>query len=361
MPGHVTINDVARAAGVSKGAASNALNDQPGVSEATRLRVKEAATRLGWLPNRFARALSGAKSDAIGWAILRSPKSATIDPYFTDLFSGIQLELEQTDLSLVAKLVSDRAAEAELYRRWAAERRVGGVLVSDVDADESRFDQLRALDLPFAAFRSTLAAHRACSGETEAGTLPRGPRVPSVWFQEQEAARALLEHAHRHGHRRIAWITGDPGKAAVLLRERAVELWGRSHGARVATVYTDYSPGVGAATALALVEGSEPPTFIVFDSDIMALAGLSSLVAAGHSVPGEVSIASFIDSELCQVALPAITALSHPVLEYGRRLTRRLIAAVDGGSGDVWLPVPSLVERGSVGEAVASEQGFRRN
>ncbi len=351
MPGRVTINDVARAAGVSKGAASNALNDQPGVSEDTRRRVKAVAAELGWAPNRLARALSGARSDALGWAIVRSAKSATIDPYFTRLFSGIELELEHTELSLVAKLVSDRDAEAELYRRWASERRVGGVLVTDIDVDERRFAQLSELGMPFAAFRSTVASEGAMPAELRVSTLPTGTLVPSVWFRETETVAAILDHAWRNGHRRMAWISGDPSKAAVRLRERAVEVWGREHRSRVATAYTDYGAAAGAAAAVELVRTADPPTFIVFDSDIMALAGLSALSASGRHVPDEVSVASFIDSELCEVALTPITALAHPVLEYGRALTRRLIGVLGGFGADAWLPVPTLVERASVAGA----------
>jgi DNA-binding LacI/PurR family transcriptional regulator len=353
MSGRVTISDVARAAGVSKGAASNALNDQPGVSEATRRRVKDAAVQLGWSPNHLARALSGSKSDSLGWAIMRSAKSPTIDPYFTQLFSGIELELEDTELSLVAKLVSDRDAEADLYRRWASERRVGGVLVTDVDSAETRFEQLSALDLPFAAFRSTVASKDAMRAELRAATLPAGPATASVWFRETDAVSVLLDHAVMHGHRRIVWISGEPGKAAVLLRERAVNAWASGHRAEVSTIYTDYGPSAGAEAAVRSVDAASPPTFIVFDSDIMALAGLSALTAAGRRVPQDLSIASFIDSELCEVALPAITALAHPVVEYGRALTRRLIEAVDGGGADAWLPVPALVKRASVGRAPA--------
>ena len=354
MPRHVTINDVARAAGVSKGAASNALNDQPGVSDATRQRVKDVAAQLGWSPNHLARALSGAKSDSIGWAIVRSAKSPTIDPYFTQLFSGIELELEQTPFSLLTKLVSDRETEAALYRRWAAERRVGGVLVTDVDVDETRFAQLDSLDLPFAVFRSTVAAPDAMPSELRVSTLPAGSLVPSVWFPETETVSAVLGPALERGHRRFAWITGDPSKAAVLLRERAANSWARRHGAEVRTVYTDYSPSAGASAALELVRGAEPPTFVLFDSDIMALAGLSALRAAGFHVPRDVSIASFIDSELCEIAFPQITALEHPVIEFGRAMTRRLVEILQGRAGtDEWLPTPALTLRASLADAPA--------
>ncbi|WP_243062181.1 LacI family DNA-binding transcriptional regulator [Humibacter sp. RRB41] len=354
MPARVTIKDVALAAGVSKGAASNALNDRPGVSETTRQRVKDAAERLGWSPNRLAQALSGSRGDSVGWAIVRTAKTPAIDPYFTELFSGIELELETTDLSLVTKLVADREAEAVLYRRWASERRVAGVLISDIDVDEPRFEQLRELETPFVAFRSTTAAEGAMPAELRVTSVPEGLQVPTVWFQELTTVATLLDHARTFGHRRIAWVSGDPSKAAVVLRERAVDRWSGDNGVAVRTVYTDYSPSAGAQRAVELLRSDSPPTFIVFDSDIMALAGLSALNASGYGVPRDVSVASFIDSTLCEVALPPVTALAHPVVEYGRAFTRRLIQQIGDGTGtDAWLEPPTLVKRASVGPAPA--------
>ena len=60
----VTINDIARQAGVSKGAVSYALNGRPGVSEKTRTKILDVASELGWAPNRTARMLSGSHCEA---------------------------------------------------------------------------------------------------------------------------------------------------------------------------------------------------------------------------------------------------------------------------------------------------------
>ncbi|MCU1526867.1 MAG: hypothetical protein JWP75_630 [Frondihabitans sp.] len=336
----ITIVDVARAAGVSKGAASHALNGRAGVSEATRARVKAAAVSLGWAPNGVARALSGSRAGAIGWAILRTPKSPTIDPYFTELFAGIELALAETDVALVVKLVADRDEEEALYRRWAASRRVDGVIVTDIDTDERRFDFLAELGLPVAAFRSFL------------GSGPESDDVPSVWFAEQDAADRILDLALSLGHHRIGWISGDPGKRAVLLRERATREWAMHNGATVVTEWTDYSTAQGTAAAARLLElpEGERPTFLIFDNDLMALAGLSTLHSFGLSVPGDVSVASYIDSSLCEVAVPPITALRHSTVEFGQRVTYRLLDQLDGGdSPDTEVPRLELVFRPSTG------------
>ncbi|MFC4244183.1 LacI family DNA-binding transcriptional regulator [Gryllotalpicola reticulitermitis] len=382
MPARPTIADVARAAGVSKGAASHALNGRPGVSDATRARVRDAATALGWFPNGIARALSGSRADALGWAIVRTPKSPTIDPYFTELFSGIELALAATPLSLVAKLVTEREEEDELYAHWAAERRVDGVLLSDVDAPDWRFDRLNELGLPFAAFHSRLNVQPGVSGEPAPSG---GAHAPSVWLPELPTVSGLLDHVLEHGHRRIGWISGDPLKAAVLVRERATLLWAREHEASVVTVFTDYSPAAGANAAVELLRSDTPPTCLVFDSDIMALAGVSACHALGLRVPDDISIASFIDSPLCEVAMPPITALKHPIVEFGQQLTLRLLDLLGNhahagdsarayarpalpmsedtfdSNGDRVLPVPTLTVRQSVGPAANGVASTRRH
>ena len=70
----VTISDIAKRAGVSKGAVSYALNGRPGVSDDTRERILQIAKELGWYPNRAARALSAARADACGFVLARPAK-----------------------------------------------------------------------------------------------------------------------------------------------------------------------------------------------------------------------------------------------------------------------------------------------
>jgi DNA-binding LacI/PurR family transcriptional regulator len=342
MVSRITIVDVARRAGVSKGAASHALNELPGVSEETRARVKAAAVELGWSPNGVARALSGSRAGAIGWAIVRSAKSSTIDPYFTELFAGIEVELAQTDVALVVKLVADRDQEEALYRRWAAERRVDGVLVTDVDVNDRRFGLLDELGLPAVAFRSFV------------GEAPVPDSLPSVWFAEQPVVNSVLDLAARTGHRRVGWISGDPAKLAVTLRERAALDWSARTGITVSTAFTDYSTSEGTSAAAAMLGLVERPTFLVFDNDMMAMAGLSTCHALGLRVPDDVSVASFIDTDLCSVAVPPITALRHSTVDSGEIFTHRLLNLLASGSGDdQLLPPLRLIERASTGPAPA--------
>src|SRR3954451_605757 len=104
-----TITDIAREAGVSKGAVSYALNGRPGVSEATRQRITEIARELGWAPSSTARALSGGRTGAIG-LVLDRPFEVVV-PALLDGFPD----------ELLIQVAAGRDAALAIHRRWRAE------------------------------------------------------------------------------------------------------------------------------------------------------------------------------------------------------------------------------------------------
>src|ERR687889_2834032 len=106
-----TISDVARAAGVSKGAVSFALNDRPGVSPGTRERILKAAAELGWTPSSKARALSVSKALAVGLVIARSPETLRADPFFPSFIAGVESELSAHGYALLLQVVPEHEGE----------------------------------------------------------------------------------------------------------------------------------------------------------------------------------------------------------------------------------------------------------
>src|SRR3954452_3688397 len=107
-----TIADVARAAGVSKGAVSYALNGQPGVSDSTRRKVVAIAESLGFRASSAARVLAGAPSQMVGMTLNREAKLIGVEPFFMDLISGLEAELANHSYGLLVRMASDEAAEA---------------------------------------------------------------------------------------------------------------------------------------------------------------------------------------------------------------------------------------------------------
>ncbi|WP_405010818.1 LacI family DNA-binding transcriptional regulator [Kitasatospora sp. NBC_01539] len=310
-----TIADVARAAGVSKGAVSYALNGRPGVSEATRQRIVAAADTLGFRADSAARALAGAPSRVVGLTLQRPARTLGVEPFFMELVSGLEAELSLHSYALLLQMVPDHAHEITLHRRWWRDRSVDGVLVCDLHEDDPRIPALRELGLPAVLV----------------GPPVEGGTPASIWSDDGVSLREAVEYLAALGHRRIARIGGLPDLAHTAVRTRTfTELALRLGLESARTIPADYTGADGARATRELLGTPDRPTALVYDNDIMAIAGLAAAQEMGLSVPGDVSIVAWDDSPVCRLVHPPLTALTRDIAAYGTHAARLLLAAIDG-------------------------------
>jgi DNA-binding LacI/PurR family transcriptional regulator len=343
-PRRVTISDIAQRAGVSKGAVSFALNDRPGLSDDTRERILGIAEELGWYPNSAARSLSVARANACGLVLARPARTLALEPFFMEFLAGVGAELSARSIALTIQLADDVQAEVAVHRRWWAERRVDGVLVVDLRTDDPRIEELVRLGLPAVVVGGPVA----------------GAVLPSVWHDETSVIAEVVRYLVELGHERIARVAGVSGFVHTASRTAVFRRVTRSLSLPSKVVSTDYSPESGARATRRLLSQPEPPTAIVFDSDLLAVSGLGVAQQMGFAVPGDVSIVAWDDSLLCQVVHPPLTALARDIPAYGVEAGRRLLEAIQGReSGDVETQRAELTIRGSTGRAprVAARRG----
>jgi DNA-binding LacI/PurR family transcriptional regulator len=311
-----TIADIAQRAGVSKGAVSYALNGQPGVSEATRRRIIAIAEEIGWSPNSAARALSGGAANAVGLALRRPARILGLEPFYMELISGVEAELSARSYALMLQVVADTEAEIAVYRRWWRERRVDGVLVCDLRLDDPRVPALEQLRLPAVVI-----------GDPEGAG-----KLTSVWNDEASALDATVEHLVALGHRRIARVSGLPDLRHTRIRTAAFDAASRRLGLTdTVTISSDYTGEQGAHATRRLLSGAARPTAVVYDNDVMAIAGLAVAQEMGLAVPADLSIVAFDDSPLCRLVHPPLTALSRDIPAYGAHAAQQLLAVIAGG------------------------------
>ncbi|MHB8274195.1 MAG: LacI family DNA-binding transcriptional regulator, partial [Dermatophilaceae bacterium] len=185
-----TITDVARVAGVSKGAVSFALNGKPGVAADTRERILAVARDLGWTPSLRGRALSVSRALAVGLVIARPPETLGADPFFSYFIAGIETVLSERGYALTLQVVGDERSEHESYRRLAAIGRVDGVFLTDMRVDDLRPQLLDDLGLPTVVI---------------GGALGNGP-WPAVGIDDRPGIVAAVEHLVALGHRHIGHV-----------------------------------------------------------------------------------------------------------------------------------------------------------
>lgn len=331
-----TIKDISRIAGVSPTAVSFALNDRPGVSDATRARIEQVARELGWQRSVAAAALSAGRAQAIGLIIARPTSSFTGERFFMFLLAGIEQVLTSRSLALVLQFVDTPEQELEAYRQWHFECRVDGVVLIDPRADDPRPAMLQELGLP-AVF---LGAQR----ETE---------LPGVRVDDASAMRMLVDHLHEQGHQRLAHVPGTADLVHTQERVAAFAARCGELGIEVCPVEaTDYTEAAGRAATRGLLSLPTPPTGIVYDNEVLTLGGLTAIASLGVKVPDEVAVASFEDSPLCRMVQPSVTALKRDPSELGAHATKLLLDVLDGkDSSGVVEPSPRLEVRGSTQRA----------
>ncbi|MEU7749166.1 LacI family DNA-binding transcriptional regulator [Nonomuraea sp. NPDC049158] len=332
-PARLRSTDIARLAGVSVSAVSLAFNARPGISDATRKRILDVAEELNWRPHRAARALKGANNDAVGIVIARPARTLGVEPFFAHVLSGLQSRLSNEGIATQLLIVEDTQAEVAVYRRWAAEYRVDGLVIFDLAVDDVRPQLVADLRIPAVV----LGGHGA--------PLP----LSSVWVDDHAAMTRVLAYLAGLGHRHIGHVGGIPSYQHTRRRLQAIADGRERLGIDIVSVATDYSDTQGASATRRLLASSPPCTAIIYDSDVMAAAGLGVATEMAVRVPGDVSIVSFDDSILTQLPHPPITALTRDTFALGTLTATELlhVMAERPEPRAVQAPTPALVLRAS--------------
>ena len=340
MPPRPTISDVARAAGVSKGAVSFALNDRPGVGDATRARILAAAAELGWTPSHRARALSSSRAMTVGLVVARAPETLSADPFFPAFIAGIETTLAERGQALLLQVVPDQDSERRSYQTLAANGRVDGVFLTDLRVDDPRPALLELLGLPTVVI------------------APSGLKSPwpIVAIDDRPGIAAAVEHLASLGHRRIAHVAGPAEFVHTRSRHEAWAMALTTAGLDDAvSVYSDFSPAGGAAATRQLLDSPERPTAIVYANDLMAIAGMSAAQTRGLHVPKDLSVTGFDDTAIAGHLRPPLTTVRTDVVSWGRVAAESLLRLVEGvPCPDLMLSPPELVLRASTAGPASS-------
>jgi len=328
-----TIADVAARAGVSNGAVSFALNGAAGVSQRTRERILAAAEELGWRPNAVAQALSRSRAETVGLVLSRPMRTLGTEPFFNQLSSGLSARLAESDLGLQTFIVANADDELATYRNWWLQRRVDGFVLLDPIIDDHRI-----------AFLEEAGAPGVLIGPPEASDP-----LSVVWSDDVEAMQRCIDHLVELGHRRIAHVGGIPGFRHVDRRAATLAATLRAGRLDAAMTYpADFSEDSAAHVTAELLSSADPPTAVIYDSDLMALAGVGVALQAGVRIPEELSVVSFDDSPLTRLSHPAITALTRDTFELGETAATVLVEVLDGEPvRRVQMPTPTLAVRAS--------------
>jgi DNA-binding LacI/PurR family transcriptional regulator len=172
--------------------------------------------------------------------------------------------------------------------------------------------------------------------------------LPSVRTDSYTAVREAVSRLTALGHRRIARVTGLAELVHTRERTRAFHDAASALGLSPLQAEGDYTAESGASATQELLDQPGAPTAIIYDNDVMALAGIEVARGRGIGVPEALSILAWDDSHLCRLATPPLSAMSHDVNAHGMLAADLLLEVLDGNRPeDVVTPNPVFLERGS--------------
>jgi len=336
---YVTLQDVARRAGVSPKTVSRVVNQQGEISAATRERIQAAIVELGYRPNVLARSLIRRSTNtiaAVAWGIDYFGPSRTV--------IGVEKQAEELGYSLFLSLVMD--PEHHDHQRildTLLSRRVDGIIwaVPEVGDNRAWLDAETPAHLPPMVFLSMAVR----------------PGVTVVAVDNRRGARQATEHLIQQGRRRIGMLTGPLAWWEARERRAGWRLALEQAGLEAPEergVECHWSAAAGMRAMQALMERYPDLDGVFAASDQIALGALAALVASGRGVPADVAIVGFDDIPEAPYFRPSLTTVHQKLADVGRRAMQQLhhtIAAAhaeqpqDGGAFTV--VEPELVIRGS--------------
>lgn len=311
--GVATLADVARAAGVSTATVSRCLNQPEQVVEATRRKVLDVVQQLNYAPNFSARALAAKRTFTVG---------AVIPTMDNAIFArGIQAFQEALAWHGITLLVASSAyrpeVESEQIRTLVA-RGADGLLLIGYDREPAIYDFLQQRRVPAVV------------------TWAHDPGQPqtAIGFDNIAAMAALTREVLARGHRRIAMISAptdanDRARGRVAGARLALDEAGLD-AAAMPVIETDYGVETGAEAFHRLIAEHPGTTAVLCGNDVLAMGAMRAAKARGLSVPRDVSITGFDDTELAMLAEPPLTTVHVPHREMGRNAAELLVAMIEG-------------------------------
>jgi DNA-binding LacI/PurR family transcriptional regulator len=342
-PGQVNLKMLAEHLELSQTTVSLVLNESPSaksIPQETRDRVIEAARRLNYRPNYFARSLRQRRSMSVG--VLAPDLS---EGYFTRVMSGVVEELTEAHYFYFTACHDWNRELMEKYPRMLVDRAVDGFLLLNTPTEQFN------MPVPVVA----ISAHSSTEN------------VTNVILDHHAAAEQALSHLHNLGHGKIVIMRGpraipDSEFRWASIQEVAQEMDLKidpnlvvridSSGWSMRTGHHPMAPEIGYKPMKALLEKTRDFTAVFCFNDIAAIGALRALKEAGLRVPEDVSVVGFDDIISAAYCTPSLTTVRQPLFEMGKRGAQILLERI--GSRNKEFPAeivmsPELVLRESTG------------
>jgi DNA-binding LacI/PurR family transcriptional regulator len=293
----VTILDVAALAGVNAATVSRTLNRPEMVAAATRQRVEEAVSELGFVPNRAARGLITGRTDNIAVIV-----PDITNPHFSSLVRSIERTAREVGLQVILVDTGEHPDE---------EVRAVRSLAKDVDGYLVLSPRRLHLELDALGSKPVVFVNRPVRGRS------------SVVMRTAPAVEETLHHLASLGHTCMAYVSGPRRSWAAAERLRSVKKSGSRAGVDIVEFTVDPPTFEAVGGTVDEIMESGPSAVMAFN-DQMALGVIAGLTRLGVSIPHDVSVVGIDDVPMAAMVAPSLTTIALPTVEAGAAAVRKL-------------------------------------
>jgi LacI family transcriptional regulator len=307
------LTDVAQAAGVSLATASRALSGRGSVASETRDRVRRVAAGLDFHPSAAGQTLRTRSTRMIGFIV---PDIGST--FYANALKGAQNRLQAAGYQITLMDTDERPVREQAALLALAAGRVDGLILCSAAGDSSVVRSIeRRFQLPIVLFDNIL----------------EGVGVGRITLANEAGIQLLVRHlVEVHRHRRIGYVGSIQSETSGAERLAGYQAGVLSHGLPFderCVRLGDWTVAAGRSETAALLELDDPVSAIVYPCADLALGGLSELRARGVSVPSEVAIVCFDDTDAAPLLDPPLTVLARRDREIGALAATMMLRALE--------------------------------
>jgi LacI family transcriptional regulator len=313
---NLTLEDIAKQAGVSRSTASRVVNDDPNVSDRARRRVQQVIQTTGYHPHAAARNLASQRSWMIGLVLPRTVSSFFTDPYFPRLTQGVAQACNQHNYTLGLFILATKDDEERIFPQVSRQGLLDGVIVQTAQKGDKLINRLISSNFPLIV----------------AGRPFNTTGVSYIDVDNVQAAHQAVYHLIHLGYKRIATITGMMNSTAGIDRKTGYEIAIQEQGWSVDPTLIaegDFTEESGYVGMQKLLPGRPDAVFAA--SDTMAVGAIRAIREAGLTVPGDIAIIGFDDLPAASLADIKLTTIRQPIIQFGAQAVEALIDLIENG------------------------------
>jgi DNA-binding LacI/PurR family transcriptional regulator len=311
----VTIKDIAKVAGVSPSTVSRVVSNHPRISKETSQKVKRIMEEMGYHPNVMAKSLVSKTTQTLAIVLPRPAEELFQDFFFGELLRGILTQSTRAGYDMLLTAATSPHDETETVSRLVFGRRVDGIILLSSRVNDPLIDMLDKHKFPTVLI----------------GRTDEHPNILSVDNNNEQAAYDATQHLIVQGHERIGFVSGPPTLTVARDRMQGYQRALREAGLPFRSEWVvegEFLQQSGYRAMSFLMGLPERPSGLVVIDDVVGFGVLRGLTELGYKVPDDLSLVSFNNIALSELAQPPISSIDIGTYQLGYTASQMLIRLI---------------------------------